>query len=124
MKISEVDGGDGSGEARMDEGEGRRICEGEEICISEGWRQRLGERRQRKARRSRRLVNLVPSHTLKSELEQLRGRVRQAEKRYVGTSRFVKVFHGRLPSRARDFVSDWPVFVKLAVLPSAEAEGC
>ena len=50
------------------------------------------------------------SHRLKSELEQLRGRARQAEKRYVGTSRFVKVFHGRLPSRARDFVSDWPVF--------------
>ena len=59
MKVSKVDGGDGSGEARMDEGEGIRICEGEENCNSEGWRQRLGERRQRKARRSRRLVNLV-----------------------------------------------------------------
>ena len=59
MKISEVDGGDGSGEARTDEGEGIRICEGKEIRNSKGWRQRLGERRQRKARRSRRLVNLV-----------------------------------------------------------------
>ena len=59
MKISEVGGGDWSGEARMDEGEGRTICEGEDICNPEGWRQRLGGRRQRKARRSRRLVNLV-----------------------------------------------------------------
>ena len=107
----------------MDEDEGRRICEGEEICNYEGWRQRLGEGD--KGRQVEVDAWLIwYSHRLKSELEQLRGRVRQAEKRYVGTSRFVKVFHGRLPSRARDFVSDWPVFVKLAVSPSAEAEGC
>ena len=50
------------------------------------------------------------SHRLKSELGRLRGRVRQAEKGYVWTSRFVQLFHGRLPLRASDFVSDRPVF--------------
>ena len=43
----------------MDVGVGRTICEGEEMFNPEGWRQRLGGRRQRKARRSRRMVNLV-----------------------------------------------------------------
>ena len=43
----------------MDEGEGRKICDGEEIRILEGWRQRLEGRRQRKARRSRRFVDLA-----------------------------------------------------------------
>ena len=54
-----MDGGDGSGGAEMDEGEGKTICDGEGICIPEGWRQGLEGRRQRKARRSRRLVDLV-----------------------------------------------------------------
>ena len=57
--ISEVDGGDGSGGAEMDEGEGIKICDGEGIHNPEGWRRRLAGRRQRKARRRRCLVDLV-----------------------------------------------------------------
>ena len=54
-----MDGDDGSGGAEMDEGEWRIICDSEGIWNPEGWRQRLEGRRQRKARRSRRLVDLV-----------------------------------------------------------------
>ena len=54
-----VGGGDEPGGAEMDEGEGRKICDGEEIRIPEGWRQRLEGRRERKARRSRRFVDLI-----------------------------------------------------------------
>ena len=54
-----VGGGDGPGGAEMDEGEGRKVCDGQGIRIPEGWRQPLEGRRQRKARRSRRFVYLV-----------------------------------------------------------------
>ena len=47
-----MDGGDGSGGAEMDEGEGRTSCDGEGICNPEGWRQWLEVTRQRKARKS------------------------------------------------------------------------
>ena len=58
-EIFEVNGGDGSGRAAMDEGEGRTICHSGKICNLEGWRQRSRKRGQRKARRSRRLFDLI-----------------------------------------------------------------
>ena len=65
------------------------------------------------------------SHRLRSDLEWLRGRTSQAKERYALTSLFLEGLRGRLPLRARDFISDWLVFVKLAVSPSVkEAEGC
>ena len=94
-------GGDGSGGDKTDEGKRRTICDGEGICNPEGRRQRLKGRRQRKARTSRRLVNLVQAiDRLKSELERLRGRARQAEKIYVWTSRSVHVLRPLTFARA------------------------
>ena len=108
-----MDGGDESGEAEMDEGKGRTMCDGEGICNS-GWRE------EEKARQGEVDACLIQySHSLKSEQERLRGRERQAEKRHVWTSRFVHVLRGRLPSCARDCDSESPILVKLTVLPAA-----
>ena len=85
-RSSEADGGDGPGGAETDEGKGKKICDGEGGDDPEAGDRGLREGGQEgEGGVDAWLISY--NRRLKSELERLRGRARQAEERYVWMSR-------------------------------------